>query len=114
MLSFLTRTRNVLLRQRNEYLLERSLSSHKSKGLLPSGKIIESYKAAPSFFLYIWAAFPLLMIATFQPGVIFASVFATIVNFVIITHVDTFRTILYLLCGLVLFLLVALYHFNLL
>ncbi len=112
MLAFLARTRNVLLRQRDQHLLRQSLTRHKNKGLLPSGKIIESYLAPPSFLLMVWASFPLLLIVTLKPDTIAMSIFATFINFVMIHHLDTFRSVLYLLCGLVLLLVTSLYHFG--
>lgn len=112
MLTFITRTWNVLTRQHNQHTLRTSLSEHKKRDLLPSGKVIEYYVAPPSFFLKVWALFPLLLVVTLQPSTIAISLFATIVNLVMIHHLDTFRSILYFLCGLVLLLTVALYRFH--
>jgi len=112
MFAFLTRTWNVLLRQRNQYLLQQSRTSHRNKGLLPSGKIIDSYIAPPGFFLTLWALFPLFLIATLQPSTIATCIIAVMMNLVMIHHMDTFRSVLYLLCGLVLSLVIGLYHFG--
>ena len=71
-------------------------------------KIVEIYVTPPSFLLYLWACFPLLLLATVDNKAIIIGVVATAVNFIFI-HLDTFRTMRYLLAGIMTFLAIVLY-----
>lgn len=91
-------------------LSEENKKAHQKRG---SSKPFESYLTPPSFTLYLWAALPLLFIATSQINYSIAAIIATIMNYVVI-HFDTFSFIKYIITGFVLLTLFSLHFFALL
>ncbi|CAA6822418.1 MAG: Unknown protein [uncultured Thiotrichaceae bacterium] len=75
-----------------------------------SSKPFETYLAPPTFTLYLWAALPLLFIATSNMRFAIAAIVATIINYLLI-HFDTFSFIKYLITGFVLLILFLLHFF---
>ncbi len=71
-------------------------------------KIVEVYITPPSFLLYLWACFPLLLLATADNKAAIIGAVATTINFLLI-HFDTFRTMRYILAGIVTFTAIGLY-----
>lgn len=74
-----------------------------------SSKPFETYLAPPTFTLYLWAALPLLFIATSNLKFAIAAILATIINYLVI-HFDTFPFIKYLMTGFVLLVLFLLHY----
>lgn len=89
-------------------LSEANKKQHNNKGV--SSKAFETYLAPPTFTLYLWAALPLLFLATSNMKFTAAAIVATIINYLVI-HFDTFTFIKYLMTGLVLLILFLLHFF---
>lgn len=92
---------------RRAFQLSKKNQEEHKKG--DTSKPFETYLAPPSFTLYLWAALPLLFLATSHTKFVIAAIVATVINYLLI-HFDTFTFIKYLITGLVL-LLVFLLHF---
>lgn len=110
-LQWLDRVRGDLALRKEQRLLERNLREHRNKDHISSRKVIESFVAPPPFLLYLWAAFPLLLIATFEKNAIITGVVATLLNFFLI-HLDTFQFVRFILASIVLAVVILLYSFG--
>lgn len=93
--------------RRAHQLATKNKEAHDKGG---SSKPFETYLAPPSFTLYLWAALPLLFIATSNTKFAIAAIIATVLNYVLI-HLDTFPTIKYLITGIVLIILFLMHFF---
>jgi len=102
----------MMRRDHERFVFSQSARRHRHMGWAPSGQVIDVYRAPPSFLLWVWASFPLLFIASLDPSVIAVAIIAAILNYVIITHMDTYCFILYCMCGLVLLALTLIYHWH--
>lgn len=81
------------------------LVTHTLKG---ERKIVESFTTPPPFFLYIWACFPLLLLATANLKAAIIAIIATALNFFLI-HRDISTNARYVVVGIITLTVVLLY-----
>ncbi len=113
---WLDRSRENINLRKEASLVEKNRLAHKNKETTSSfrtnsQKVVESFIAPPPFLLYVWAAFPLLFVATFQTNAIIAGVVGTVISFILI-HMDTFQFLRFLMSGFVLLVILILYQLN--
>lgn len=81
------------------------LVTHTKRG---KRKTVEAFLTPPSLLLYIWACFPLLLLATATLKAVAIGIIATAINFALI-HLDTYASARYIMAGIVTFTVVFLY-----